>query len=94
MHTFALHLRGHGSLRSPGQSIESSLVPYSFESLFFYSGLSTRFGVAESHTHLRYAGSRFVHLPMRALEPRFFRVFFPSLRTSRSRAFDLTLVSR
>lgn len=67
------------SLRSPGQIVEVSLVPYSFESFFLYSGLSTRFEVAESHTVPfwggRYAGSRFVHLSMLALEPRCFRSF-------------------
>lgn len=66
------------SLRSPGQSVEVSLVPYSFESFFLYSGLSARFEVAESHALLfegRHAGSRLVHLAMHALEPRCFRSF-------------------
>jgi hypothetical protein len=53
MITVALHLRGNGALRSPGQIVKASLVPYSFESTFLYSDLSTRFEVAESHAIFR-----------------------------------------
>jgi hypothetical protein len=58
-------------------------VLYPCGSLSLYSGLSTRFKLAESHTRPcgRYAGSRSCILRCLALEPRFFRRPLLSFRT-------------